>query len=463
PFPFCVYLAQVNYSFDNRYFLSGSVSMDGSSRFGTETVGGINFLGESWGLFPSLNAGWLISSEEFMSGVDNSINLLKLRGGVSITGNDELPPLAAYSYFLSKHYSDRANGLVLGNIGSKEIQWETTTKLNAGLDASFFNERLSVSADVYENRTTDLLVMRDLPEHIGSGSYWKNEGELKNRGYEISGNIRVLNLKDVSWEISNSTGYYDNEIVSLPNGSFTTDIYGGGEVLTAEGLPAGVFYGYKTKGIFNTSAEAEQADLRIVDEKGGSSYFRAGDVYFDDKDNNGIINEKDKQVIGDPNPLFYGNFSTSIGVKDFTLDAYFSYSYGNDVYNYLRSELESGSAFENQTKAMLNRWRGGGQETEIPIAVYGDPMENSRFSDKWIEDGSYVKLKTLKLSYDLSVNTKFLESVKIWASANNLWTLTDYLGRDPEVSSGSSVLYQGIDYGLTPATRSVFLGVKMNL
>jgi len=228
-----------------------------------------------------------------------------------------------------------------------------------------------------------------------------------------------------------------------------------------------VFYGYKTAGVFSSDAEASTAGangyLYMTDETGAKNYFKAGDVHFVDINGDGEISEADKTIIGNPNPDIYGNIFAKLIWKHFTLNLGFNYSLGNDVYNYQRSILESGSNFFNQTTAMTNRWRYEGQQTTIPQLAYGDPMGNSRFSDRWIEDGSYLRLKTLRLTYNVPVNLSWLQGLAIWAEANNLFTVTHYLGGDPEFSVSNSVLYQGIDAGNIASGRSFTLGMRINL
>jgi hypothetical protein len=213
-----------------------------------------------------------------------------------------------------------------------------------------------------------------------------------------------------------------------------------------------------------TDADAAAANLYKLETNGAKSYYGAGDIYFDDKMKDGEINEKDRQIIGDPNPDFFGAITSRLQWKRLTLDALCTYSYGNDVYNALRTQLESGANFYNQSVAMTNRWQSQKQApTTMPKAVYGDPQGNNVFSDRWIEDGSYLRLKTITLAYDIPFNLPFLQGMTVWISANNLWTWTKYLGSDPEISMNNKVLYQGIDAGLTPQGRSYYLGVKINL
>ncbi|MDP4270838.1 MAG: SusC/RagA family TonB-linked outer membrane protein, partial [Bacteroidota bacterium] len=449
------------YNYDNRYFVSVAAAIDGSSRFGNETDGGFQLFGHSWGVFPSVNAGWLLSSEKFMKNVD-AINYLKLRAGYGLTGNDGIQDYQSMAYFSSVRLMSMANGLALDNIANNKLQWETTAKANAGLDLSILKERASFTFDYYSDKTSDLLTLRDLPEVTGMGKYWSNGGTMTNKGFEFSANVKALNLKNLKWELGLSVGHYKNEITSLPSGDYTTSVYDG-EVLTAVGQPVGAFYGYKTQGVFSTKAEAANANLKIKNSDGSYTAFGAGDMHFVDVHKDGIIDANDKQVIGNPNPDVYGTITSKIAVKKFTLNTIFTYSLGNDIYNYYRSQLEAGKDLSNQTATMLSRWTADGQITAQPKAVYGDPMGNARFSDRWIEDGSYMRLKTVSLAYDLPLKNNFIQGFTVWVSANNLVTFTKYLGVDPEVSAKNSVYYQGVDAGLVPQTRSYYLGIKFNL
>lgn len=454
--------ANVMYDYRKKYILSLTASADASSRFGKKANDGVKAFGVKWGVFPSASAAWLISSEDFMKDV-NFIDFMKLRASYGLTGNDDVNPYASHSYFRSELLTggdEKLTGLILGNIANDKIQWETTKKANIGLDFHIFNERLAVTLDFYNSTTDNLLTLKSLKDISGLDYYWTNEGKLKNKGYEMSFNAKVLNLPTFKWELGASIGRYKNEIAALPdNKEYTTDIVGGGWILTEVGRPAGVFYGYKTNGVYKTTQDALDAGLTNAN----NVPYTGGDVKFVDIHKDGQINEDDRTVIGDPNPDFYGSIFTKFAMKRFTLDVLFTYSYGNDVYNYLRSQLESGSSFYNQTTSVINRWRADGQETSIPRAVYGDPAGNNIFSDRWIEDGSYLRLKTVSLSYDIPLKLTYIRGLSIWASVNNLWTWTNYLGSDPEFSMSNSVLFQGIDSGLTPQGRSYHLGVKINL
>ncbi|MDR1122108.1 MAG: SusC/RagA family TonB-linked outer membrane protein [Dysgonamonadaceae bacterium] len=455
----------IGYDYLNKYFLALTASADASSRFGSES--GFRAMNVNWALFPSVSASWIISSENFMQHVP-LINFLKLRAGYGLTGNDDINNIAGNSYLASIQYIDRASGLHLANIQNKAIQWETTAKANAGFDMHFLNERLGLSFDVFSSRTGNLLTLKEVEAFTGQDAYWSNDGELTNKGFEVALSAKILNLRRLKWEMGASVGHYKNEITALPDNKSSYLEILDGRVLTEVGKPAGVFYGYKTQGVFMTEDEAQAAytggGLYFREANGNKVYYSAGDVHFYDVDGNGEINRNDWQVIGDPNPDFYGTFTNRFQWRRFTLDALFTYSYGNDIYNALRSRLEAGDSFYNQTVAMTNRWQSPLQErTDIPVAVYGDPKGNNAFSDRWIEDGSYLRLKTVTLSYDIPFDSPFLQGITLWASANNLWTLTKYLGSDPEFSMNNKVLFQGIDAALSPIGKSFYLGVKINL
>lgn len=450
----------VDYNFDYRYFVNLSMALDASSRFGNETQGGINIFGHNWGFFPALNTAWVMSSEDFMQNI-SAIDNLKLRASASFTGNDDVMPYANSTYFRSTRYMAYANGLVYGNIGNTELQWEQNLKLNVGLDANIFNDRLELHFDLYSNKTSNLLYLEELPEFAGEGYYWNNDGSMMNNGFEANANVKIVAAKDFSWQLGLSVGKYKNKIIDLPQGERITSVFGG-KVLTAENNPAGVFYGHKSLGVFSTTSEAVDANLVNIN-RGFSIPFEAGDIHFEEVLEDGIIDDNDLQVIGDPNPDFYGSFSNRFAYKNISLDAFFTFSYGNDIYNYLRSQLEAGDRLYNQSTAMLGRWSYEGQEASQPRVNYLDLRGNARFSDRWIEDGSYLKLKRLTLNYNIEVNGSRIKGLNISLSAHNLFTITNYLGVDPEVSAGNSVLFQGIDTGLVPPLKTYMVGIKLNL
>lgn len=452
----------VDYDYLKRYLVSASFAMDASSRFGKQARSGISLFGASWGLFPSINGAWVFSSEEFMRSF-SALNYGKIRLGYSMTGNDAIPDYEAQTYLTSTRFTNRANGLKLSHFKNEEIQWEQTKRANAGLDIEMFRNIVNISLDVYTGVTDNLLTLIKYPEVIGSGYYWYNNGSMINQGFEVSLNLKMLNLKNFIWNLGVSAGHYANKITSLqnPEGYFVTQVLGS-EVITQKNQPLGLFYGYKSQGVISTQDQADALDLKQTSKSGTYDYFRAGDIQFDDAFVDGIIDEKDKQVIGNPHPKLYGAVNSNMKLNRFDLSMLFTYSYGNDVYNYQRRMLETGSDFSNQSKAMLNRWIADGQKTTQPQTVYGDPMGNGRFSDRWIEDGSYLKLKNVKLSYMFAYKNDYIRGINVWASVNDVYTLTKYLGRDPEVSISSSPFYQGIDAGFLPNMRAYYLGLRID-
>jgi TonB-linked SusC/RagA family outer membrane protein len=457
------YYANADYNFQEKYYLTGSLSMETSSAFGKDANEGLKLGGVAWGLFPSVQGAWVVSSEPWFDS-SHGINYLKLNVGYDISGNDDLDYTASRSYFTANYMLSSIDGLSIGNIGNTTLQWETTKRLTCGFEMNLLNNRLNVQANLFKGVTTNLLTLKELAYVSGLPSNWSNDGSLENTGYDITLNAKILNHKNWKWEMGASAAHYNNKITTLPDNTtyFTTDIYGA-TVLSQVGSPVGLFYGYRTEGVYSTTDQANADGYYVVTGTGEKKYFAAGDMKFVDTTPDKEINTADRTVIGDPNPDLYGTFFTDISYKKLTLNLIFNYSVGNDVFNYERSILESGNRFYNQTTAITNRWTCEGQATNIPKISYGDEMGNSRFSDRWIEDGSYLRLKTVRLSYALPLNNTYIQGFTIWGSANNLFTFTKYLGSDPEFSLGNSVLCQGIDRGLLAQGRNFTLGVKINL
>ena len=455
--------AQAEYNYMGRYFLQGNLTAEGSSRFGTD-AGDLQLFDAAWGIFPAIQASWVISNEPWFAKV-KGIDYLKLTAGYDVSGNDDIDYYAARSYFRASKFLNAISGLTLDGIGNTEIQWETTRRFNVGLETNLIDNRLNLSVNYFKSNTDNLLTSQSLGFVSGLENNWSNGGKLENQGFDFAFNAKVLAMKDWQWQLGASVGHYKNKITELAEGRQYVDneIYGA-TIRTQVGQAANLFYGYKTLGVFSTTEEAEAAGLYTLAENGVTkNYFKAGDMHFADINGDNEINAADRVVIGDPNPDIYGNIFTTLQWKRLKLDVRFNYSLGNDVYNYMRSQLEGGSRFMNQTTAMLNRWKVEGQQTDIPRAMFQDPMGNSRFSDRWIEDGSYLRLKTVTLSYDLPMQSEFLQGLQFWVQANNVFTLSKYLGSDPEFTMTSAVIGQGIDLGRMPNSTSIVAGVKIKL
>jgi hypothetical protein len=298
----------------------------------------------------------------------------------------------------------------------------------------------------------------------GLAENWTNGGKLRNSGFDFRADVKVINDKNWKWELGATMGHYKNKLTDLGNGTdrFLTSAYGA-TIISEVGSPVGQFYGYKTNGVYSTEAEAKADGKYYLDKSGNRVAFQAGDMRFQDTNGDGRIGEEDRVVIGNPNPDVYGNISSHLKWKQFALDMAFTYSIGNDIYNYQRSILESGKYFYNQTKAMNNRWTTEGQVTDVPRLSYQDPHGNSRFSDRWIENGSYLKLSNITLSYAIPINSTFLQGITVWGAVNNVFTITKYLGSDPDCTASGNALLQGIDRGLLGQSRSFAMGVKVNL
>lgn len=458
----------VDYNYMNRYFATVSLSAEANSRFGAKS-GDLDLCGVAWALFPSVQLGWVMTNESWFP-KNAGINYLRVNAGYDMSGNDDISNYAARTSLSAVRFNYNAIGLQLTNIGNDEIKWETNHKFNVGLQAYMLNNRLGVDFNYYVNKTKDLLTLQTFKNPIGGiNNYWTNGGEIENQGFELSVTAKPVVTRNWNVEVGASVGHYANKVTKLPDGDYTSSVYGDNNILTSVGNPVGLFYGYKTAGVFATDAEAKAAGkdgyLYMEDNAGLRNDFKAGDVHFIDQNNDGKISELDKVVIGDPNPDIYGNIFATINYKNLTLTMGWNYSLGNDVYNYQRSILNSGSTFYNQQVAEVAHWRYEGQQTDLPRLAYGDPMGNNRFSDRWIEDGSYLRLKTLNVSYKVPVpgSWTWLQGLTVWAQANNLLTFTKYLGSDPEFSIGNGVLYQGIDCGNIAQGRSFQCGVKINL
>ena len=433
--------------------------MDGASRFGKEAKNGLTINGSKFPVMPSVSGAWLVSSENFMA--NTGINLLKLRGSYSVSGNDDIGNYSARQTYVSQNLLG-LQGLVRNGVANPALQWETVKTMNAGADLSIFQNRLGITVDVYQSKTSNLLVYEALPTAAGFNNILTNGGGMQNTGAELTINARVVNAPKVKWDLGVTASRNKNKMLQVPNDAFTTD-YAGATILTARSKAANLFYGYVAEGVFATTSEAASAGLRKQNFDGTYSSFAAGDVRFADLNGDKIIDEKDRTVIGDPNPEFFGGITNRVIYKNFELNALLTFSQGNDVYNYMRYRLEAITGAENQLQSVVNRWRGEGQLTATPKATWGDPMGNSRFSSRWIEDGSYLRLRSVSVEYHVPVSGGFVHNLAVYVTGNNLLTLSKYKGYDPEFSANPSPFAQGIDTGLDPQFTSVILGVRMGL
>lgn len=449
----------VEYGYQNRYFVALNAALDGSSRFGSE-ADGLKIGNNVFGLFPSVNAAWILSSEDFMQS-QSLFDVLKVRAGYTIAGNHEIGNYSARYYYVPQNLLG-ASGLVRANVPNTKLKWETNKKLNVGVDASFMGERVNVSLDLYRSVTEDLINVSQLSSISGVGTSVSNDGTLENIGADLSVTVRAIDRQNLKWDIGMNLSSYQNKLLSISDNNRITQ-FAGANVITSIGGPVAQFYGYEYEGVFSTQAEADAAGLFIKNAYGDMMQFNAGDARFKDQNNDNLIDENDRVVIGNPNPDFFGSINNRVSFGRYTLSAVLGFSVGNDVYNALRSNLESMTGTDNQTQAAVARWKREGQVTDVPKATWGDPMANARFSDRWIENASYLRLRSLTASYELPMKSNVISSAQIYITVNNLLTFTKYLGYDPEFSISQSPLYMGIDTGITAQPMSVLLGVKIGL
>lgn len=449
------YYLSANYILKDRYLLSANLSLDASSKFGREVEEGISMGGYPFAVLPSAGVAWRMSSESFMQDF-SFLDELKLRVSYGLTGLDDFINYYTQLYYTTIPYHS-VTGFYLRGLYNPGLKWEVVKKRNLGMDMALFRERIIIHADWYKSLTDDMITYESLPTYYGYDTYVSNGGSCQNKGIEFNIYGKPV-IRDITWELSASYSSYVNEVISLESDEIIT-AFAGGEKITRAGAPMGQFYGYLAEGVFESQQQADEANL--LDKSGRR--FNPGDIRFKDLDGNGIIDEHDKTVIGDPHPDFIASLYNRLSYKNLSLDFIINYVAGVEVFNYIRSQTESMSGVQNQSTSIYKRWTGDGQETEIPGASFGDPMGNNRFSSRWIEDGSFIRLKSVTASYTFPVKLAFINNLNIYITASNLVTWTRYLGYDPEFSYDDGVLGQGIDYGKIPQPRSMVIGLKVGL
>ncbi|MGC4104357.1 SusC/RagA family TonB-linked outer membrane protein [Ferruginibacter sp.] len=448
-----------DYSYADKYFISANLAADASSRFGEKVASGINVNSNVFAILPSVAAAWLVSGEKFMA--SSKIDLFKIRASYGLSGNDDIGNYTAQQTYTSQNLLGM-QGLVRAGIANNELQWEVVKKLNLGVDFAVLNERLQFTFDIFKNKTDKLITYEPAPSASGFDYVVTNSGGLKTDGYELSATARIITNKNFNWDAGFSIGKYKSSVTKLPAGKIITS-FGDATYVTQEGGAPNEFYGHKANGVYVSDAVAAAEGLSIRKADGTLVAFKGGDIRFVDMNGDKVIDDNDRTGIGNPNPDLYGSFYNRFSYKRFTLNAVFSFTSGNKVYNYTRAQLEGMDNAYNQTDAVLNRWRTNGQVTNMPKATWGDPMGNARFSDRWIEDGSYLRLRTVTFSYDVPLKSNFFKYATLYATGNNLITLTNYKGYDPEFSATESIFGQGVDNTLEPQFRSVQVGFRIGL
>ena len=487
------YFARANYTFDDKYILTGTIRRDGSSQFAE---------GNKWDWFPSASLAWKISNESFLK--DNTvINNLKLRAGWGVTGNSSVPN-NAYTSVYGTSATNWGSGQIATNTANPDLKWEKSNQTNIGLDLSLFNNRIEITTDVYYKKTDDLLLRLSLPAYVGTtgqGSTsppFANIGSLENKGFEFTINTVNMQNKDFLWKsnfnismnrfkvlkLNSESGVYDQ---TLQQGSDVTVV-----TRTAVGQTLGQFYGYKVIGRFEKATDFYYKDASgtvkptalpegmVIGENG----VWIGDYMFEDVNKDGVINEKDAGYIGDPNPDFTFGFTNNFSFKGFDIGITFSGSYGNDVLNYQRRWLENPRENTNLLKTALGYAQlelidpNGPNDYRNVQIVGGDPYmprigassassaSNYRLSNRFVEDGSYVRLRNISIGYNLpkDLYSKYgIANIKVYSNMQNVLTFTKYKGYDPEVGAiNQNQLLNGIDNGRYPSPMVTTIGLNVN-
>ncbi len=488
------------YNYDDRYLLTATLRRDGSSKFAD---------GNRWGWFPSAALAWRVSQEQFMKN-NGVINNLKLRLGWGATGNQNVQDWA-YQAMLANYTTPWGVGVLNANNANPNLKWETTYSTNIGFDLSLFDSRIDIVFDWYYKKTKDLLMMLDLPAFLGSGAGsneaygtasnpWGNIGSLRNTGVEITVNTVNIENKDFSWRSNIVFSLNRNKVTELDSesGSLPMTLQIGSDVATVTntvvGKPIGQFWGYKVIGRFdkpedfyykdadgNVKPVALPKGTKIAESPTAGGVF-IGDYIYADINNDGVIDDSDQTFIGNPEPKFTWGFGNTLSYKGFDLSFQFSGSYGNKVMNYGRRFLDITGSTSNQLTTVLDYARLAMYDEEGPtdyrnyyvvntssnmprLSTESGVNKNNRVSDAYVEDGSYIRLQNISLSYTLPrklVQKIYLSNAKIYCNIQNLFTITKYDGFDPEVGSlRGNALLNGVDYSRYPSPRIYTVGVNL--
>ncbi len=451
----------LNYSFQDKYLASASISLDGSSRVGADAINTIKIGEYPIGLFYGVGAGWRISSEPFLNGI-SILEELKLRASYGRVGNDDIGESTANNYYKIVKLRS-TTGLYPALIPNKSLGYEITTKLNGGLDIALMGNRFFASFDYYNSISDQLLIYAPMESYLGFNFRPENGGKMENSGFEIHSFLRIIDgskfkLDLEAWYTNNT-----NKIVKISGDGLVNNVLGG-EVINKIGEKANSFYGYLYNGVYASTEEAKNNGLvneRGIPYEGGDAIYK--DLSGPDGEPDGVINYHDKTVIGSSMPDQFGGLRNTYTFQRWSLSVFLNVVEGNQLFNYVRFMNEHMSGLENQSTKALARWQYNGQATDVPRAILNDPVGNSDFSTRWIEDGTYIRLKNVTLSY--TVPEKFLSfrNAQIYISAVNVYTLSDYLGFDPEFAHSHEAVSQGIDYGLAPQPRQFVAGIKLGL
>lgn len=468
------FLTRVNYDYGSRYYLTASMRADGSSKFPSQN---------HWGYFPSGAFAWKFKNEKFLK-KSNVLSEGKLRISYGETGNNRVGDfdyLSTYfdpvgsSYSFNNQY---INGIVATNLGNDKLKWETTEQTDLGLDLGFFDQRISFTAEVYRKKTNDLLLRANLPSSSGFATAIKNVGAMQNEGLEFTLNTVNVKNSDFNWSTSFNISFNRNEVLALADGqqdlqstiSWDSSWRNIPAYIAKKGEPIGLMYGYVWEGTykqsdFNQDSSGNYTILKpeITTNGNTRANIRPGDIKYKDLNGDLVVNAKDYTVIGSGLPKHIGGFTNNFTYKGFDLNVFFQWSYGNDILNANRIIFEGTSSRNlNQLATYSDRWTPENPDSNI-YRANGAIGALGGYSSRTIEDGSYIRLKTVSFGYNFNdklTNQLHLKSLRLYASGQNLLTWTKYSGPDPEVNTYSSALTTGFDYSAYPRARIISFGLN---
>lgn len=451
------YFSRLNMNWAGKYFISGSIRADGSSRFGANN---------RWGVFPSASAAWRLSEESFFP-KSKVLSEVKLKASWGRRGNQSISDFASRALIApGANYLQRA-GLAPTQLGNPNLTWEEREDFDLGLEIALFESKLELSVDAYQGTTNELLLNRPLVGASGFTGIQENIGSIRNKGIDIGLTTTNIETKNILWTTNFNISFFDNEILKLAGTPFAA----GFASWVAEGEALGSFRGYRTVGIFQTQAEIDALNAKAKELTGRSTAVyqstltRPGDIQFKDINNDGVITSDDQEILGDANPNYYGGVTNTIQAYGFDLSFFFQYSIGNFVFNNTRAFSEGMNSVFGQANTVKNRWTPENTTATMPRAVFQDPNNNRRVSDRFVEDASYVRLKNVTFGYTFP--TKLLDKIKmrsarIYVTGQNLLTFTNYSGFDPEVSTfGETNTAAGTDFLTFPQSRSLIVGLNI--
>ncbi|PJJ58659.1 SusC/RagA family TonB-linked outer membrane protein [Hymenobacter chitinivorans] len=453
------YFGRAIYNYDERYLATVSLRADATSKFE-----------QHWGYFPAVSVAWRVAKESFFP-QNGTVSDFKIRGSYGVNGNQEIYTYSRFSsYDTGSNYgggsgTNIVGGIRPGRIGNRDLKWETTKQVNVGVDLNLLQDRAQFTFDAYRKRTTDLLYNVPIAPSTGAQTLevTQNLGEIENKGIELgltTNNVQG-NEGSFSWTTNLNFTLNRNQLVNLgqqtneQNVLVDREVIGNNNILR-KGQPLGSFFGYVATGIFQSADEIKSAPKQ--------DNAKPGDVRFADVNNDGVINDKDRTIIGNPNPKSIAGVTNTFTFKGLELSVFFQGSFGNDIQNLNRQTIESAVGPVNQSTAVLNRWTPTNTNTNIPRASTEDLNQNNRFSTRFVEDGSYVRLKNLTLAYNIPttlLQKAHFSGLRLYVTGQNLLTWTDYSGYDPEVSADpfSSTTF-GRDFGTYPQARTYTIGLN---